>query len=498
MINAFRKVFSSASFNLASHRHFTLSLNGFVLSVLVLLFASPQAFAVGVDLEGYFRTRATFAYNQDLDRDLSPSLRNYADFRFRLDPTFFITDKIRIKSSLNFVDGLLGDAPFRGVPYDNPAQVNSTVIGNTVSDASAAGYRVGRGMTDDEMDSWVYGGAYAPDAMAQTAGLQPLQVRRAWMEVEFPIGVLKAGRMPFELGMGIYGNAGDRPDQEIGSTRDRILFETGIGNYYLVPGVSWFYEGLVDQSSDDAYEYFFHLGRKVPDQHVSLYLAYNGQDAAKNPATNGSLVGEGTNYWVVDFYVQNKFSIVDVRAEAFLAAGDFIGKELFAVNAAVRSEWYLKPKLDLLLEFGYSSGTSDSEAANDEIKTFAFNRDYNISYILFEEALPGGINRGGRSAHSPHSGAVANTLYPRFKVGYEVASFFRPALNVIAPIAAKKSLGAAGRLYGIEYNLITMWPINDYVEAEFTFAHFLPGGFFDSVSQTHQTTLLRAGVNVIF
>lgn len=454
--------------------------------------------AVGVDLDGYFRTRATFMYNQNLDRKQKPNTRTYSDFRFRLDPQFFVTDKIRIRSSFNIVDGLLGDAPFRGIPYDNPAQPNSQLIGNSVSDPSAPGYRVGRSMTRDEMSSWVYGGAYAPDAMAKTADLQAVQMRRAWVEVEFPVGVFKAGRMPFDLGMGIYGNAGDRPDQEIGSTRDRILFETGVGAYYLVPGVSWFSEGLIDQSRDDSFEYFFQLGRKVPDQHISLYLSYLGQDKTTNPDTSGSLLDERTSYWVIDFYVQNRFSLFNIEAETFFATGKFLGKDLFAVNAAVRTDWYLKPKLDLLLEAGFSSGTSDSEIAKDEINTYAFNRDYNISQILFREALPGGINRDGREAHSPHSGAISNAIYPRLQIGYQFASFFKPAVNIIAPFAAKKSMGAGGRFYGLEYDLITLWPLNDYVQAEFIFAHFIPGSFYKNVSNSHQSILLRGGLNVVF
>jgi hypothetical protein len=58
-----------------------------------------------------------------------------------------------------------------------------------------------------------------------------IQVKRAWLELNLPIGVLRAGRQPSNWGLGILSNAGDGFDDDLGenhfgSTFDRIAFAT--------------------------------------------------------------------------------------------------------------------------------------------------------------------------------------------------------------------------------------------------------------------------------
>ena len=44
----------------------------------------------------------------DLDRNVKPDVRGFNDMRFRLDPTFYISDVLRVKTSLNFMDDVFG------------------------------------------------------------------------------------------------------------------------------------------------------------------------------------------------------------------------------------------------------------------------------------------------------------------------------------------------------------------------------------------------------
>ncbi len=465
-----------------------------LITLLVISFTS-SVFAVGVDLNGYFRTRYNFNYNQDLDRKLKPNARNYADFRFRLDPTFFVTEKIRIKSSFNVMDGAVGNTNFRGIAYDNPASNNNALLNNTTSTGSGA--QVGKPMLDSEMDSWVYGGAYAPDAAMQTAGVGPVQLRRAWLEYETPYGILKAGRMPFHLGIGIFANAGDGVDQEIGTTRDRLAFETTFGSYYLIPSLSWVYEGLLDRGADDVYEFGFQMGRKIDDNDLGLYISYLGQARSADASTNGSLAGSPTKMWMIDFYGKNRFGLLEVSGEVNLFTGKYIGRDLLAINAAVRTDWLLNTNFNVLVEGGYSSGTNASDVANRDLKTIAFNRDYNISYILFEEAIPGGINRAGRAPYAPHSGALSNAIYARLYSQYRWVSWYHPAIQILSALAAK-NVGTGGKFYGIEYDLINEFPLGEYVSTNLVLAALQPGSFYSSVSKKHFSFLSKAGLNVKF
>ncbi len=465
-------------------------IRSFVVGV-VFLSIPFQLFALDVGWEGYFRTRANYHYNLDLDRSKNPEIRAFADMRFRLNPTMYVTDKIRIRSSFNFFDGVLGKDPLRTRSYQNPAQTNDRALDPTETEAT-----VGRSVAG--YNTSALGGAYSPDGLLDSQDLTPLQLRRVWGEFDIPYGTIKAGRMPNHWGMGIFANAGDDAWQEVGSTRDRIMFDTSFGSYYVRPGVGWMVEGALDQSNDDFYEYFLMFGRKTENQDIGLFLSFNAQDEYNLPAGSG-LNGAKSNFWAFDFYLSHQFERVRVQAEGALFSGKVVGKDLLAMNGALRADWRWT-KLSLLTEAGYASGTAGSDAANNDLKSVAFSRDYDISMLVFEEAIPGGAttyNSAGAAdgvATAPHSGAITNAIYARLKLGYDLADFFHPYLNVVVPMAAKKSFDMAGSFYGVEYNLITLWPLNKYLTAEVSFAHFIPGSVYDRVSQSHTTILARGGL----
>jgi hypothetical protein len=468
--------------------------------VICVLAFSQSLLAVDVAYEGYFRTRANYFFNLDLNRDQSPNSRAFTDMRFRLNPSFFITDKVRIRSSLNFINGVLGDNPFRASAFNNPATSYNRLLDPTEAEAANG---VGRSIADSTSSAG--GGIYTPDGLVESSDLKPLQLRRVWAELDLPYGTLKIGRMPFDLGMGIYANAGDGVDQEVGTTRDRILFDTAFGPYYLRPGIGWLVEGALDQSADDFMEYFFLLGRKTDNQDISIYLGYNNQGNYQTTATTGSLANRGTHYWSFDFYFLNKFDRMNLMAELALFSGRAGGKDLLAINSAARAEWNLKPST-ITTEIGFSSGTDAVDATNGDLKTIPFNRDYNVSLLLFEEAIPGGSSLKSSAgvsdgvATSPHSGALSNAIYGRVKLDYDAASFFQPSLNLLVPFAAKVPSGGSERFYGLEYDIITKWPVGQYFVGDLSFGHFLPMSFYDNFSnaKNHSAFLFRGGVTAKF
>jgi hypothetical protein len=453
-----------------------------------------SASAVGVEYDGYFRFRQNFNHNLNMDRNEGPNWRNYSDFRFRLNPSFFVTDTVRIHTSLNFMDGTFGDTPFRGAPYGNPAQRNDLLFNDPQSNT------VGRSIPQNEQSSWVYGGASAPDGAVTTTDLQPLQVRRAWAEVELPVGLLKVGRMPFHFGLGIFGNSGDEIDQEIGSTRDRVKFETMFGNYYMSPGFSWINEGTLDSGKDDGYEYFLEFGRNTEQQSLGLYLAQFSQ--SEDSVLNANSTGEKTKYWVIDLFGRRQFEKLSIETEIALFTGKFTGRDLFAVNGVGRLSGNGQ-KFNWNVEGGLSTGTSTADAASNKVKSYAFNRDYNIALILFNEALPGGSSlpnegEGDGRPVAPHSGAISNAMYGKVFFEYEVNSYFQPELHLIAPFAMQTPAGTNSRFYGFEYNIVTRWTMNDYTSAVLSFAHLLPGNLYKGVSEAESVVLVRAGLNLEF
>lgn len=473
-----------------------------ILASFLALSSSQKLLALDVAWEGYFRARGNFQYNLDMNRDQSPNTRNFTDMRFRLNPTFFVSDKVRIKSSLSFFDGVLGDQPWRRTSYNNPALANNRLIDRNQTEApgAGAGGTTAPANTNTQLGM---GGAVAPDGFVTSTDLSPIYLRRVWGEFDFPFGTIKVGRMPYHFGLGVYANAGDDPQQQVGTTRDRIVWDTDFGNYYMRPGIGWMVEGALDQAGDDFMEYFFVLGRKSENQEVAMNLAYNGQNRSGSEAGT-SFQDLKTTYWLFDFYLQNRFDPVNLSAEVVLVSGKAAGKDLLAINTVGRAEFDFNSRWDWMLEAGYGSGTSESDLSSNEVRTLQFNRDYDVALIVFEEALPGGRslrNTSGTADNlptAPHSGAVSNVIYGRTKISFDAASFFQPALNIIVPFAAKQPNEAGGRWYGVEYDFLTNWPFAKYWSANFAFGHFIPQSFYDDVSSSHSVIVVRTGLTATF
>ncbi|HUB09525.1 MAG TPA: TIGR04551 family protein [Myxococcales bacterium] len=167
---------------------------------------------VGQDLEGrehtvfaaqgYFRTRGELLYDLDLDRGPTPSgqlffplplsepsshLLDDADMRLRADlaayaPFGGLAVKVRLDGLNNLQLGSLPQgSPQSSTSYQSPSQV--------------------------------------------------ILIRRAYGEVLTPVGLLAAGRMGNQFGLGMTANSGDCLDCDYDQSADRILFATPLVGY---------------------------------------------------------------------------------------------------------------------------------------------------------------------------------------------------------------------------------------------------------------------------
>lgn len=147
-----------------------------------------------VELDGYFRVRGALHDNLDLDRGPTPSgqvlypvsvaepdrqIFPIADFRLRTDLSIYAPDGgAAVKARIDTLDNVaLGGAP-EGVPQSTTNQRSDSTIA----------------------------------------------IKRVWGEVLTPIGLLSAGRMGNEWGLGILANGGDGTDDDGGDGADRIAF----------------------------------------------------------------------------------------------------------------------------------------------------------------------------------------------------------------------------------------------------------------------------------
>jgi hypothetical protein len=166
---------------------------------LLLLLAStvPSAHATELIWDGHYRSRADLYSSLSLSDENAQSegLSSYLDHRLLLQPTWHLTNRVRIHSQLDLL---------RGVPWGSEIVAGTDpVSGDSIS--PLLGSTVQSTTTDDE-----------------GATLYNLAVTRVWSEVDTPVGVVKFGRMPLHWGSGMVWNAGTDFASEYGDTMDRI------------------------------------------------------------------------------------------------------------------------------------------------------------------------------------------------------------------------------------------------------------------------------------
>jgi len=184
-----------------------------------------------LELNGYFRFRWDLFNNMNLGLPADPSgwylwlgrstqidhngTQTSGNMRLRVDSTFNVSEQVRIRSTIDFLNNVvLGSTPvgpdYNSIEYTANGQVSPN----------------GRNWYTNAVD-----------------------VQRIWGEVQTPVGLLSFGRMPGEWGMGIYENAGNGLDSDYGDNVDRIQFAIPIGmilgGIAIIPYYDWYSAGLL-------------------------------------------------------------------------------------------------------------------------------------------------------------------------------------------------------------------------------------------------------------
>ena len=201
-----------------------------------------------LELDGYLRVRGDYYKNLDLDsgtdaagRYLFPSLRGAdapetlagANMRLRVEPTLNVSEQVRVRAQIDLLDNYaLGSS--NGFAFDDPTSPYPVPLYGSSRSFVGSDIHVDRA---------------------------PILVKRAWGEVQTPVGLLSFGRMPAGWGLGVLQNAGAGIDDDYGDTVDRIQFAlppvtTPVGPLTVVPSLDFDSEGA---------QYFDPLGGRSID-----------------------------------------------------------------------------------------------------------------------------------------------------------------------------------------------------------------------------------------
>ncbi|MHB1845690.1 MAG: hypothetical protein ACYCWW_12760, partial [Deltaproteobacteria bacterium] len=188
-----------------------------------------------LELNGYFRLRPNLYENLWLGWT-NPDPEGYylfpkpfvnnngktvedADTRFRIEPTLNVSEDIRLRAQIDVFDNLvLGSTPLGGGYFDLGAGAPSTLYGQ-----SASGFSPGQ----------------VPPTSAGNLFQNSVVAKRAWAEVNVPIGELRFGRMGSNWGLGMYQNDGNCLDCDYGNTVDRVMFIGKLANHYIIPMIDF-------------------------------------------------------------------------------------------------------------------------------------------------------------------------------------------------------------------------------------------------------------------
>jgi uncharacterized protein (TIGR04551 family) len=280
----------------------------------------------GADASGYYLFPRPLATTPVLGSAPSRSTLAMANLRLRLEPTLNVSERVRVRMQLDVLDNhVLGTSTDR-FTYGNPGSPYPVPF---------------------------YGSNRVPVEDDPTADRPAIQAKRAWAEVETPVGLLAFGRMPSQWGLGILANAGGGLDGDVGDTVDRLQFalppvQTPVGKLVFVPMLDFDSEGVLAadrilgpglgqpldlESGDDGRTFAFKVAREDTEDEIRRKLERNASSLSYGAyyayRTQRALYPE----WFVDGYA------VDDPADPSAPAVAPIDKAAYAHYLSIWSRW---------------------------------------------------------------------------------------------------------------------------------------------------------------
>jgi uncharacterized protein (TIGR04551 family) len=384
-----------------------------------------------------------------------------ANVRLRLEPTFNITDQVRVHAQIDVLDNtLLGSTPdsLAGLDRSNlsPPGVAPSPLLYTTED---------------------------PPEVGQNGYVSSIRAKRAWGEVDSEFGSLRFGRMPWHWGRGIAYNDGSCPDCDQGTTVDRVMVLSQLYGHQLMASWDFGSQGLtsqqlnigrdnpggypIDLSQDDDVVQFMAAITKIDNPvqlheridrgdlvaNYGLQLVYRSQqnDVAvnTNPTTTATLPNNVTgtaptptqatlampqntiNGLIVtpDLWFKLYFKALTIEAEGTAVLGKVDRAGPLAADSTARLTlrqfaWVVASEVRLYRDaffIGFETGGATGDQAEDRnqylnyrwkfvqqppgdhsINDFKFSPEYHVDEILFRQIL----------------GTVTNAIYFKPKVSY--------------------------------------------------------------------------------
>ncbi|HJN72691.1 MAG TPA: hypothetical protein QGF58_02040 [Myxococcota bacterium] len=433
-----------------------------MLLLLYLLTLLTTASAAEVEFHGHYRARGLIYDSLSLSED-NPNLlgrTSFVDHRLRLSPAIHASSRVGVFAQIDML------------PLTVWGDSTNTWTDPVTGDAIAMAYADGVAPYGDAADGTSY--------------LRNIQLTRAYADVYTEYGRVRFGRMPIDWGAGVLFDDGNDPLDEYGDTGDRLQFTTRVGPVYVMGAYELINEGLLDRDElEDAMNAAdLAVAWQTETLGVGLYNRLRFQGSPQFRAYNGSV-------WA---HVEMGPANVDAEIVGVFGRGDLDTGvndiQIMAAGGVIEGSIDID-KIYGGLQFGLATG--DTDPNDNVLRTFTFDRDYNIALMMFEEPMPvlapAVINdaNGGRDLDAVRTGdGISNALFLRPHIGYHL----RPDLSADLAYIGARALQLpedeqADRGYGQEFDLSLTYSPFEHFSATGTAGAFLPGPYYENYE--HET-----------
>ncbi len=384
-----------------------------LLFILAVVVAAPS-YAVELTLGGFpsfFRIRPQVYHRADFTGTLSNAQAQalglsdhtdnivFVDSRLRLTPQLVLSDSVTIRAQVDVMDNTIWGGTQSGLLEGTNSSQNVVNSGLTPRNRFRGALLVG-----------------TPNAGVAVDSPQFFNVRMLHADIVLPnnLGFIRAGRQPFDWGLGILANGGWDPLSDLGFVLDRFLYLKSFpvykGSFTFVFVSDRLSQGntLVTASGDGwdggAVALVYNQGPLTIGGYVFPYIH---QTNFASPLGAGSLGGVGGVGQAVSNLNLQRFTLysglVDYKSDFFRVVGEMQGGQgniqvpggaklkISGTNIIFAGRVEVYPGFPVKLgaaEFGWAKGDNKNTPTKFEGTVINFSPAYNIDNLLFKHIIP--------------------------------------------------------------------------------------------------------------
>ena len=381
--------------------------------------------------------------------------RAYSTFRLRMKPSMSITDRLLIHS--------LFDAYVS--PNNTVSQEEGAQAGGQATDTNNYGPSLG------SLPRSIFGGSNGYGTSAFTAGDSNFIIKSLFMEYIGDWGILKLGRIPRHWGLGIRYNEGLNPNDKFTDRTDTAMYELGLGNIKLAVLLSKVLESNLNRQSDDMtlYETYLHYNQPEKDMDVGAMYTFMRQSV------------NFVKLSIIDLYAKKKYKKIRAGVELVTSLGSpgsLKGSQAAQLGLATELAYDWTPSISTFLNLGYASQADIDRGGR--LQLFAFDRNYDIAFLMFNQPMGSISAQTGISASSdPDTNALFGAYYLNLAGAYHFNDRIGTKLGFTTAQSPLPLVAGGGKFYGQEldatlwYHFVENWNLG--VDA----GVFMPGNLYE-------------------